>query len=97
MEISYLEIFHKQGIVGLACWSVILFSLIKLYKAGARDETSIRTVFFLSGLFVFFQSLTNQYINNPIGLGMILIVIVSLNVNQNKNLQGDGVSLHGNL
>lgn len=84
MEISYLEIFHKQGIIGIACWSIILFSLVKSYNK-LPHESKLSNAYFLGALFVFFQSLTNQYINNPIGLGMILISIVSLDVALKKN------------
>ena len=85
MEISYLEIFHKQGIIGIACWLIILFSLVKSYRS-LPVKSGLSNAFFLSALFVFFQSLTNQYINNPIGLGMILISMVSLDVTLKKNL-----------
>ena len=85
MEISYLEIFHKQGIIGIACWLIILFSLIKSYWS-LPSKSGMSNAYFLAALFVFFQSLTNQYINNPIGLGMILISIVSLDVTHKKNL-----------
>jgi hypothetical protein len=85
MEISYLEIFHKQGIIGIACWIIILFSLVKSYKS-LPSKSGMSNAFFLAALFVFFQSLTNQYINNPIGLGMILISMVSLDVTLKKNL-----------
>ena len=84
MEISYLEIFHKQGIIGIVCWAIILFSLVKSYKR-LPNESVLSNAYFLGALFVFFQSLTNQYINNPIGLGMILISIVSLDVTLKKN------------
>jgi len=79
MEISYLEIFHKQGMIGIACWSVIFFSLIVSYKS-LLPNSNFGDAFLLAALFIFFQSLTNQYVNNPIGLGMILLSQVSLDV-----------------
>jgi len=34
--------------------------------------------FFIGSIFVFMQSLTNPFINNPIGLSMVLISLISL-------------------
>jgi hypothetical protein len=82
MEISYLEIFHKQGLLGLAFWCSVLSLLIKKYRGSLPSELS--DAFFLSGLFVFIQSLTNQYVNNPIGLSVVLLSIVCLDVSNKK-------------
>jgi hypothetical protein len=76
MEISYLEIFHKQGILGLLFWGILLVMLFKKYKRAI--STPIADAFFFSTIFVFFQSLTNQYINNPIGLSITLLTLVVL-------------------
>jgi hypothetical protein len=76
MEISYLEIVHKQGLLGLLFWLYILCLLFRKYTAAER--TGLRDAFFCGAIFVFFQSLTNQYMNNPIGLTMILISLVCL-------------------
>jgi hypothetical protein len=84
MEISYLEIFHKQGLIGIVCWGVILLSIIISYKNHWPMKSDLGDAFLMSALFVFFQSLTNQYINNPIGLGMVLIALVSLNILSKK-------------
>lgn len=76
MEISYLEIFHKQGLIGLLFWGYLLWALFIKYKDATPDGLS--DSFFVGSLFVYFQSLTNQYINNPIGLSMILLSFVCL-------------------
>jgi len=75
MEISYLEIFHKQGVIGLAFWAYLLWLLYQKYK---NAQGNLRDPFFFGSLFVYFQSLTNQYINNPIGLSLVLLSIVCL-------------------
>lgn len=76
MEISYLEIFHKQGLLGLAFWGILAWAVWKAYRSAA--SSGLADAFFLSALFVFLQSATNQYINNPIGLSMVLISLVCL-------------------
>jgi hypothetical protein len=84
MEISYLEIFHKQGVFGLLCWGVLLVSFFNQYKLAAVVSPKWSAVFFLAGLLVVFQSLTNQYINNPIGLSVLMISLVSFQVIKSK-------------
>ena len=72
MEIGYLEVFHKQGILGLAVW-FIFFTI--LYNAYVREKTylAIRRALFLSILFVILISLTNPFFNNPIGISLFII------------------------
>ncbi|MCM4150239.1 hypothetical protein DHD05_01435 [Arenibacter sp. N53] len=72
MEIGYLEVFHKQGILGLVIW-FIFFTV--LYNAYTRNKNSlaIRKAFFLSILFVILISLTNPFFNNPIGISLFVI------------------------
>jgi hypothetical protein len=76
MEISYLEIFHKQGVIGLAFWCVLFWMLwVRYERVSERPEAK---AFFFSAVFIFLQSVTNQYINNPIGLSMLLLALVCL-------------------
>ena len=78
MEISYMEIFSKQGILGLIFWfsilGYIILKYISLYKY-VRIMVTL-TPFLLGTLFVYLQSATNPYMNNPIGLTMILLTLV---------------------
>ena len=78
MEISYLEIFHKQGLIGLFFWISILFFITMKYIK-IEQKTPYVISFFVGAIFVFMQSLTNPFINNPIGISMILISLISLN------------------
>ncbi|MEJ7826666.1 MAG: hypothetical protein WKF91_00665, partial [Segetibacter sp.] len=81
LEVNYLEIFHKQGLLGLTFWIFILFYIGFLYlnckRLGYEKEAR---PFFLATLFVYVQSATNPYLTNSIGLNMIMISIVSLNI-----------------
>ncbi|MBX7125639.1 MAG: hypothetical protein K1X47_08110 [Cyclobacteriaceae bacterium] len=76
MEISYMEILHKQGLAGLAAWGALLIFAFSTWRSNAQG--AINDVFFFTILFFYFQSLTNQYMNNPIGLSMILMSLVVL-------------------
>lgn len=77
MEISFLEIFHKQGILGVSFW-LGMFSYIFLMYFNIKNEMykDIALPFLLSVVFIILQSGTNPFMNNPIGLSMILITFV---------------------
>lgn len=79
MEIGYLEVFHKQGILGLSLWGLFF---IVLYNTYIREKNfpEIRKPFFLGVLFVILMSLTNPFFNNPIGISLFMIALASLNV-----------------
>ena len=90
MEISYLEIFHKQGLLGLSIWAWFFISLWKrfyrrigknLRSIDYKDETF---AFFISAAFMFAISLTNPFINSPMGLGMLGIALVCLQIPQRE-------------
>jgi hypothetical protein len=76
MEISYLEIFHKQGLLGLAFWFHLFYVIYR--KFGESKKDGLSTAFYYSVVFIFIQSATNQYFNNPIGLGMVSLSLVCL-------------------
>ena len=85
MEISYLEIFHKQGVLGLIFWAFIFFLLTRSYFKARTNYPHLCNAFYFSSLFIFYQSLTNQYFNNPIGMSFILISLVSLHLISEKD------------
>lgn len=87
MEISYLEIFHKQGLIGLLLWFWLLWSLIKNFKQiighRIREITLFHEdafVFLMASVFMFGISLLNPFINSPMGLGMLALSLVCLQV-----------------
>lgn len=79
MELSFLEIFHKQGILGVFFWICIFtYIFFMFYNLRSTKFREVALPFILSVLFVVLQSTTNPYMNNPIGLTVILISIVVL-------------------
>jgi hypothetical protein len=77
MELSFLEIFHKQGILGLLFWfGLFIHIFIMYFNINNKKYKEIALPFLLSVVFVILQSTTNPYMNNPIGLTMILITII---------------------
>lgn len=79
MEITYFEVFHKQGILGLTFWFALLGYMIYSYiKINIRQHKEIARPFIAGSIFVYFQSLTNPYLNNPIGMSMVLLTFITL-------------------
>lgn len=91
MEISYLEIFHKQGILGLLLWGWLFWCLVRSFLVVIGDRVRRSTlfhedafVFLVAALFMFGISFLNPFINSPMGLGMLAISLVCLNVKRNE-------------
>jgi hypothetical protein len=79
MEIAYLEIFHKQGLMGIFIWGVLFWYIYKLYCQARVKNKLLAQRYFMSVIFVALISFTNPYINNPIGLSMLVLCIVVYN------------------
>lgn len=75
MEITYLEIFHKNGLIGLAVWGSLLVLTLRRYVHLKRstDRFETATPFVLGVLLVVIDAFTNPTLNNPIGLSMVFI------------------------
>lgn len=90
MEVAYLEIFHKQGIVGLLFWFALLLQSILLFFRTAHSNKKHSLPFLISILVIYIQSLFNPFINNPIGLSFIILSYLCISYcNENKCLCRD--------
>jgi hypothetical protein len=90
MEIVPLEIFYKQGLVGLCWWALFCGYVIVSFRNALRSEhTDLAFAFFLSFVFIGIESCTNPFINNPIGMTFVVLALTCLNV-----LSSDKKSLH---
>lgn len=77
-EITYLEIFHKQGIIGLTFWMFILFYMSKKFWY-LKGKISISKPIYAGVLVIYVQTLTNPYLINSMGIGYLALAFVSLN------------------
>jgi hypothetical protein len=85
IEVSYFEILHKQGIVGLIIW---FFPLIYCFRKMIKFGTdSLDKRFFLAVISVYVLSLTNPFINNPLGLSIIVISMISMDILHQEKLR----------
>lgn len=84
MEIGYLELFHKQGLLGICLWA---FFIILLYNKYVRVDgfKPIKQAFFISCLFVLMVSITNPFFNNPIGISLFVLTWISFTTMINHN------------
>jgi hypothetical protein len=79
MEMSYLEIFHKQGAIGLLWWTSLILILVARYRrAMAVAPHQLVYPFLLSSVFVLVESFTNPFVNNPIGMSMLVMSLACL-------------------
>jgi hypothetical protein len=81
MEITYLEIFQKQGVVGLLWWAALLAMMAsRLRRAIALGNKNLAYPLFLSSAFIAFESATNPFLNNPIGMYPLIFALVALGI-----------------
>lgn len=100
-EISFLEIFHKQGLLGLMFWLIFLRIIVYNYtKIRSYEYKKIALGFLLSSMFIYIQTQTNPFMNNPIGMSFLLISVISLQILKQEERRGDpnaaeGCQTHG--
>jgi hypothetical protein len=80
MELTYLEIFFKQGILGLSFWFFIFFYCIYNFKRAWYNHVDLNTILpWITGvLVIYFQSITNPLLVNSIGMSFILLALLAL-------------------
>lgn len=76
MEISYLDIFHKQGILGLSFWAILLYAILNYSKDAAEKFKEIADFWVTAALMIYLQSFFNPYINTPMGMSVVLLALV---------------------
>lgn len=80
-EIAYLEIFQKQGLIGLLWWAALIATLAIRYRKALRSGNQyLAYPLFLSAIYILFQSATNPAVNNPVGMYPFIISFVGLGV-----------------
>lgn len=81
IEVSYLEILYKQGLVGLVFWGAVLLRIIVDYRrCEARGQSERAQPFLFGALLVFLESATNPFLTNPIGMSIVLVGLIAVRV-----------------
>ncbi len=76
MENAFLEIFHKQGLLGLSFWLFLLYN-IYFYNKKVVVHKNISRLYWIGTLMVYIQSLFNPFLTNPIGMSFVIISYAS--------------------
>jgi hypothetical protein len=80
IENSYLTIFWKMGLVALLFWllpmGIALYHFLQIDRSSAAYR--LGCAFFFGMVFVYVQTGSNPYLNNPIGLSFVMMAIFSL-------------------
>jgi hypothetical protein len=78
IEMTYLEVFYKQGLLGLSVWFVLFLYTFYLYLKVPRETKEFGLAFFLSNLFVFVVTASNTFLTGSIGMAVVFIATASL-------------------
>lgn len=84
MEMSYLEVFHKQGLLGILFWIYLFYKVSIFYYKTSGSNKKKAIPFYIGVILVYIQSLFNPFINNPIGMSFILLAFFSMRTLQQR-------------
>jgi hypothetical protein len=73
IEVTYLELFHKQGLLGLSFWLALLVVIAVLYKGLSWDNKLQSLGFMLSALYVYAATATNPFLTGSMGMSVVFI------------------------
>jgi hypothetical protein len=84
----------KLGVMGVVFWTMPLLLCAYYYlKIPGWTRHRIATAFFFGTVLVYVETLTNPFLNNPIGLSFVLVALFSLKtLAKETRLQGAGDS-----
>ncbi|MGY8709153.1 hypothetical protein RAD16_25710 [Bradyrhizobium sp. 18BD] len=80
IELNYLEVFYKQGLLGLATWFILFGAICWLYRRIPACNKTLALALLLASLFVFVSTAATTFLTGSIGMGMAFIAISSLSV-----------------
>lgn len=78
IEMTYVEVFYKQGLPGLLAWFALFLYIFHLYLKVPRETKQFGLAFFLSSLFVFVVTASNTFLTGSIGMAVVFIATASL-------------------
>lgn len=79
IENSFLLVFWKLGLIGLAFWILPLVLCSYYFAHVPRGaEHPLACAFFFGVVLIYVQTITNPYLTNPIGLSFVMVALFSL-------------------
>lgn len=85
IEVNYLEIIYKQGVLGLAIWGFVFLYTIRLCANVPPQTRRFGLAFSLTVLYVFVANATNPFLPGSIGMAPVFISMTSLLVLANES------------
>lgn len=73
MEVSYMDIFHHQGLMGLAFWAALLYAILKYGNSVGEKYKEEAAFYMTAAMMIYLQSCFNPYLNNSIGMSIVLL------------------------
>jgi hypothetical protein len=84
-EVNYVEIFHKQGIIGIFFWlSLFILIILKYLKAVNNKNIYYANPFLFSVIFLYIQSASNPFLSNSMGITILFLSFTCLHVLSKK-------------
>ncbi len=80
MELTYLEIFFKQGILGLCFWLFILLYTIFNFRVNSKKHFNTSVPWITGVLVIYLQSITNPLLVNSIGMSFVIMALLILRI-----------------
>jgi hypothetical protein len=80
IEMTYVEVFHKQGILGLVVWLCLFAYSFAAYLKIPAQAKQFGVAFLISSFFVAAATASNTFLTGSIGMAVVFIAVVSLSV-----------------
>jgi hypothetical protein len=81
IENTFLWALWKLGTIGLVFWMLPLCLCVYYYlKLPDRRSNSLANAYLFGTVLVYVQTLTNPFLNNPIGLSFVMLALFSLRI-----------------
>jgi hypothetical protein len=80
IENTFLSVFWKNGLLGVIFWLSPLMVCTHFFRKvrGAEASHRLANSYYFGTLLVYVQTMTNPYLNNPIGLSFVMLAMFSL-------------------
>jgi hypothetical protein len=80
IELTYVEVVYKQGILGLMVWFLLFAYSCWLYSRVPAIQKNLGRALLLCSIFFFISTTTNTVLTGSIGMGAVFIVLACLSV-----------------
>lgn len=76
MEISYMDMLHKQGILGVVFWLLLMVAVLYYAKTVSNKYKETADFWVTATLMIYLQSCFNPFINTPMGMTVVFMALV---------------------